>query len=269
MSDSGFTLEELIYTVQSSKKYSQINSDLLARIAALEFPKYKDLKTAVKQTRSKIHRLTSAFQSETNNYAQLINDYRDIPKSDEEKRISFLKRLLRSHASTRERLPFVEDFFQVTLSKIAPVRSVLDMACGLNPLAIPFMPLSPGFSYWACDVVEPEIDFLKAWFKEEEIEGKAFVCDLLGQIPDFNAQLCLVMKTLPILDQIDAGFSSRLLQSLNCEHILITYPTKSLSGRGKGMQQTYSEHFNKLTADQPFSIQRFDFPNEIAYLLSK
>ena len=49
---------------------------------------------------------------------------------------------MRGHASTQERLPILEEFFQTTLASIAPVESVLDLACGLNPLALPWMPLT-------------------------------------------------------------------------------------------------------------------------------
>ena len=45
------------------------------------------------------------------------------------------------HSSTRERLPILEQFYARALADIPPARVVLDLACGLNPLALAWMPL--------------------------------------------------------------------------------------------------------------------------------
>ena len=269
MPETNYSLQNLVKAVQSSKKYAQLSQSLVKRIAAEELPKHRDLKTAVKTTRTRLHRLAGAFIQSGGGYAQWLESYAAFSDFDPDGKNEQLKLLMRRHASTNERLPFLEIFYQQTLASLSPVRSVLDLACGLNPLAIPFMPLHPQFQYWACDVLVPEIDLIQQWFQLEQIDAKAFLCDLLNDIPRNQVQLALALKTLPILDQIDPGFSTSLLKQLQCEHILISYPTKSLGGRSKGMVQTYSEHFSKLTKPFSFNIQRFDFSNEIAFLLSR
>jgi len=269
MPESPYTLEELLQAVLSNKKYDQVSKSLVNRIAAEEHPKYKDLKTATKKVRMRLHRLTGAFLQPSLGYAQLLDNYKAILESDLGARKSALKQIMRTHASTQERLPFLERFFQETLASIPKPKSILDLACGLNPLAIPFMPFHSTPLYFACDVIEPEIEFLQQWFHFEKIDGIAFLCDLLVEIPQQEADLTLMLKTLPILDQVDPDFSRNLLNHLNSKYILISYPTKSLGGRSKGMAQTYSNSFNELIQEFSFQVQRFDFPNEIAFLLTR
>lgn len=269
MPESPFSLEDLLQAVLSNKKYDQVSKSLVNRIVAEEHPKHKDLKTATKKVRMRLHRLTGAFLQLKIGYAQVLDNYKAIPETDLGARKLALKQIMQSHASTQERLPFLERFYQETLGSIPQPQTILDLACGLNPLAIPFMPFQSKPKYHACDVIAPEIEFLQQWFQIEKIDGRAFLCDLLVEIPQQEVDLTLVLKTLPILDQVEPDFSRNLLRKLNSKHILISYPTKSLGGRSKGMAKTYSDSFDELIQDFSFQVQRFDFPNEIAFLLTK
>lgn len=78
-----------------------------------------------------------------------------------------------------------------------------------------------------------------------------------------------MLKLLPILDQVDPDASGNLLEQVNADHLLISYPSKSLGGRQKGMKLTYAQHFERITAGKGFQIRSFEFSNEIAYLLSR
>ena len=72
------------------------------------------------------------------------------------------------------------------------------------------------------------------------------------------------------IGSVDPKASKRLLESIQANHFLISYPSKSLGGREKGMKQTYAQHFARLVEGENFSsIQHFEFPNETVYLISK
>ena len=124
----------------------------------------------------------------------------------------FCRDTMRNHASTRERLLVLETFFQETLKSIAPVHSILDVACGLNPLALPWMPVSAELSYLACDIYEDMVGFLNGFFAVVEVNGHAEVCDLIGQTPSQPVQVAFVLKTLPCLEQVDKNIAQRLLR---------------------------------------------------------
>ncbi len=177
--------------------------------------------------------------------------------------------IMRHHASTRERLPILESFYASTLASLGPVRSVLDLACGLNPLALPWMPLAPDASYYACDIYADMIAFLNGFFAQAGIRGQACVCDLAAGAPDEQADLALVLKALPPLDQQTKHAGRDLLRALNVRHILVSFPAHSLGGRGKGMAENYEQRFRALADAEGWSIERFVFPTELAFLVRK
>lgn len=256
--------------VQESPKYAQLDAALVKQIASEELRNQKDEKTALKTTRTRLHRLAGAFITTKLDYAKWLAIFKDIPSDNQEAQNEAAKQMMKLHTSTQERLPFLESFYQQALASIAPVHSVLDMACGLNPLAIPWMPIAEDAVYYACDVVKPMLGFIQKYFEIINQNGKAFSANLLTEIPRQKVELAIMLKLLPILDQVDPKASKRLLKAVQANHFLISYPSKSLGGREKGMKQTYAQHFVRLVEGETFSsIQHFEFPNETVYLLSK
>lgn len=255
----------LIETVQQSPKYAQIAPSLIERIASEELEKRTNFADCVKAVRSRLHQLTGAYLPAKVNYAQWSALFRDPAQNKHE----LCRRMLRLHASTAERLPFLESFYTTCLASISPVNSVLDLACGLNPLALPWMPIEEDCIYLACDVLKPMIDFLNEFFKSIAMNGQAFPCDLTGCLPSQSVQLAFLLKTLPLLDQIDKTLGRRLLEGIQAEHILVSYPAKSLGGRSKGMPANYSAAFYHTIEGLNFKVEAFTFPTEIAFLLSR
>jgi 16S rRNA (guanine(1405)-N(7))-methyltransferase len=176
---------------------------------------------------------------------------------------------MRRHASTRERLPGLETFFHRTLGAMAPVQSVLDLACGLNPLALPWMPLAPGFTYLACDVYADLAAFLNGFFTLLGVDGQAQVCDLIDQVPQEPVQLALLLKSIPCLEQVDRQVGLRILEEVRAEHILVSFPAHSLGGRNKGMPENYSRSFRDLLAGKDWQVREFSFPTEVAFLVTR
>ena len=64
-------------------------------------------------------------------------------------------------------------------------------------------------------------------------------------------------------------FGRTLLDQLDAGYILVSYPAHSLGGRSKGMVKNYAAAFQEMVAGQPWTIQRFDFPGELAFLIHK
>jgi 16S rRNA (guanine(1405)-N(7))-methyltransferase len=112
-------------------------------------------------------------------------------------------------------------------------------------------------------------NFLNAFFDHFKIDGTAQICDLTQKIPACKADLALVLKTIPCLEQIDREAGRRILAGLQTPNILVSFPAKSLGGRSKGMVQNYERHFNQLVAGQNWKITRFEFPGELAFLIQK
>ena len=262
-------VDELVAKVREGAKYAQLDTGLVRQIAREEMKNQKDQRSALKTTRTRLHRLAGAFLAPKIVYAKWLGFFKDIPLDRPDLLKETSLRMMKLHASTQERTPFLESFYRDSLASIAPVSSVLDLACGFNPLAIPWMPLSEDCAYHACDVVEPLVGFLHEYLTLTGQNGGAFTCNLLQSIPPQKVQVAFLLKLLPILDQINPNASENLLDKINADHLLISYPSKSLGGRSKGMKQTYAAHFERITSGRNFQIRAFDFPNETVYLLSR
>jgi 16S rRNA (guanine(1405)-N(7))-methyltransferase len=99
------------------------------------------------------------------------------------------------------------------------------------------------------------------------INGRAEVRDVAHNPPTETAGLALVLKTLPCLEQIDKAAPLRLLNSLRARHLLVSFPARSLGGRRKGMVENYESRFRQLIDGREWTVQRFEFPTELAFLV--
>jgi len=273
---------ELIQAVQSSQKYAAISEAMIRSIGLRELAARRNLKEAIKATKNKLHQVAGAYLDARLPYDEWLallgaaarpadqqtSRQADIARDDSQFRQACLT-IMRHHASTRERLPILQSFYATTLASLGQVRSVFDLACGLNPLALPWMPLAADARYYACDIYADMIAFLNGFFALAGVHGNARICDLAAGAPDEQVDLALVLKALPPLDQ-QAKYAGRdLLRALNARHILVSFPAQSLGGRGKGMAENYEQRFRALADAEGWAIERFVFPTELALLVRK
>jgi 16S rRNA (guanine(1405)-N(7))-methyltransferase len=263
-------LEQFIVQVQAGARYRSINPDLIRQVGLQELTKGRTFKEAVKATRNKLHQVGGAFQEQLIDYRFWQKELAYFSASQNDRELqNFCRRMMAMHASTRERLPLLESFFRTTLGSISPIHSILDLACGLNPLALPWIPQAEDAAYYGCDIYSDMMDFLNAFLTHLDRQGKFSCCNLAGEVPTQPVQVALLLKTLPCLEQVDKTIGARLLDKVRAEHILVSFPAHSLGGRSKGMVKNYANSFSELIAGQSWKVQRFEFSSELAFLLSR
>jgi 16S rRNA (guanine(1405)-N(7))-methyltransferase len=263
-------LDELVAAVRAGAHYRHIHPELVRQVGAQELAKGRKFKEAVKATRNKLHQVGGAYQEKGIDYGRALLELEQLPPDLYDPAVqAFCRSMMEQHASTRERLPILEDFYREILSPLGPIESVLDVACGLNPLARAWMPLLPETVYDACDIYADLIDFLNRFWGALQVPGKAWLCDLVQEVPQQPAQLALVLKTIPCLEQLDKSIGRRLLEGLPANHILVSFPAQSLGGRSKGMVENYEAHFREMVAGLYWQVERFEFKTELAFLVKK
>src|SRR5262249_50410076 len=156
--------------------------------------------------------------------------------------------ILAQHSSTRERLPILDEFYARALASLPPPRRVLDIACGLPPLPPPGMPLAPNPGFVVTAVYPDRGAFLETALPLLGLRGMARVADVTVASPTEHADLVLLLKALPCLEQLDIASGARLLDAVHTDHLLVSFPVRSLSGRGKGMMATYDAQMKRLLA---------------------
>ncbi|NJN82701.1 MAG: 16S rRNA methyltransferase, partial [Caldilineaceae bacterium] len=204
-------LDRLAQAVLSSAKYRAIAPDLVAAIGARELANRPNVKAAVKATKNKLHQIAAAYQQGQPDYATWIEALRvaklrvaklRVANNEDALRPVCIE-LMKRHRSTAERLPILDAFYTTLLSDMAPIASILDLGCGLNPLAIPWMSLAPTCVYHACDIYQDQVDFLNDFFSLAEVNGVAQVWDLLQGAPEQVADVAFLFKLIPCLEQAD------------------------------------------------------------------
>ncbi|MFN8504593.1 16S rRNA methyltransferase [Kouleothrix sp.] len=261
-------LDELVASVRASAKYQAVSEDLIRAVGRRELAARGSLKEALKATKNKLHQVAGAYLDARPDY----DGWLELLAAQRGQGAGFraaCAQIMRHHASTRERLPIVEAFYRELFAALPPPRSVLDVACGLNPLARPWMPLPDGTAYYACDLYADMVAFLNGFFGLAGVPGQAAQCDLLAGAPRVSADVALALKVLPPLEQLGKDAGRDLLRALDAPRIVVSFPTHSLGGRGKGMAASYDARFRALAAAEGWPIERFEFAGELVFIVAK
>jgi 16S rRNA (guanine(1405)-N(7))-methyltransferase len=263
-------IDELVTAVLSRTKYHAIDPGLIRWVGEQELKKRRSLKEAVKATHSRLHQIGSAYQEGKIDYPMWMAKIDSLPQelNHPDLRQACLQ-MMSHHASTQERLPILDHFYQSILSEIEPVHSVMDLACGFNPFALSWMAMPTGASYFACDIYSDLIALINRFLTHIHHPGQAFLADLTHHIPTDEVDLALLLKAIPCLDQLDKTSNQKILDTLPAKYILLSFPVRSLGGHAKGMVKNYEIRLNQLITGRPWSVRRFEFPSELAFLIKK
>ncbi len=265
----------LTQQVLQGAKYREVAPALVRRIGAQELARRRSLKEAVKATKNKLHQIGGAYQPGRINYEEGLAMLREPATSTSRSTgvssphfRAICHSIMQAHASTRERLPIIEEFYQTTLANLPPIRTVLDLACGLNPLAYPWLPLPADVQYTAVDIYGDMLSFIQQFFAIARVNGRTEQRDIIGNPPTEPADLILLLKTLPCLEQVDKNAAANLIDALNGRFLLISYPAQSLGGRSKGMVENYTRQFEALADGRAWRVEKFEFSTELAFLVT-
>jgi 16S rRNA (guanine(1405)-N(7))-methyltransferase len=270
MHNQEFKVSDFLVKVQGKSKYKNIHPDLVVSLIEEEMVKRSSEKEIIKAVTGKLHQIGAAYFQQKPAYDDWSVRLASCPgnvHSDEVK--TFCAEMMACHSSTNERLPILKTFFKETLQSIAPVESVIDLACGLNPLAIPWMPLTRNATYYGCDIFSDMTGFLNEFYDHMNLIGEFITCDLTEMQIPYKAKVAFLLKTLPCLEQIEKGISLDMLDRVPADHLLISYPVRSLGGHAKGMGKTYETQFNEMATAKGWKFKRFEFETELAFLVSK
>lgn len=272
-------LDELVEAVAGSAKYRTVTRELIRRVGAQELEKRRNAKAAIKATKSKLHQVAGAYGGGQTEYDRWLEQLRSFAAGGSVAGGSVAEQrdacaaIMAHHASTQERLPILPDFYATLLSglsaELLPIRTVADLACGLNPLTWPWLratgTLAPDVTLHTYDIYTDLADFLNAAFPQLGIRGTAHATDLLQSPPTEPVDLALLFKAIPCLEQLDKDAGRTLLDAIDARVLLVSFPVRSLGGRRKGMAANYRTHFDQLMSGRRWTVHAFEFETELVY----
>ncbi len=238
--------------------------DLIGREANAE----QNERTILKNVRRKMHHLVADYLGDVD-YEQAekwLEEAYTIP--DKELIKETCARILGCHASTRERLAHLENFYQILFAACGKPESILDLACGLNPLAFPWMNLPESTRYYAFDIHRPRIDLINLLFKNLGMNALSRCQDILVHPPDEEADVALFFKEAHRFEQRQRGCNLAMWQALRVRWLLVSLPASSLS-RKFDLAERQRALVYAILKDQPWRVEEILVENELVFYIDK
>jgi len=212
--------------------------------------KKREIKNLVKLTRGELRIIAGSFN--------LTTTSRDINVDK-----AFKSDLLNLHISTRERVSSYPKLCEFI--KNLKVKSILDLGCGLNPIAL----ANADYDYYASDINKENINLIERFFKYNNFKGEAFIFDLrnikMEKLP--STDLCLLLKVLDVVEKRGHKLAEEIVQSINSKYFLVSFSTKTLSG--KSMNHPQRGWIEQMLSRLGYSYEIIKEKNEIFYFFEK
>ena len=122
------------------------------------------------------------------------------------------------------------------------------------------MGLPPSIQYFAYDVDQRLVQLVDG-FLDPPATCPTWreLRDVVARPPGEPADVALLLKSAPCLDQQAPGAARRLLEALPARHVVLSYPNRSLGGAGKGMVAHYRAHLEGMLAGTGWEVATVPF----------
>jgi 16S rRNA (guanine(1405)-N(7))-methyltransferase len=263
-------IEGLITDIAQSKKYRKLGicEDTIRDLLVTELKRHSKRGDAVKAARKKLHQIVAPYLGDPD-YTQAITE---LDKAFDTKDPGAIKetcaRIMQAHSTTKERLPVLDNFYHRIFEITGKPDSILDLACGLNPLAFPWMGLPTATQYYAYDIHQKRVDFLNHFFALQSLPPLAKQQDILVKFPNEEAGIAFIFKEVHRFERRQQGCTLPLLDALPVRHLVVSFPTRSLSGR-RNLTDHYRELFQNLLQDRPWPLTEIKFEIELVFCVDK
>lgn len=253
-------MSDRLQALLASKNCREVCEAAVRRLWTEELAKRRNEKEADKAVRAAVHQMTGAFLTpeQLKTARGLLADYLSG-------REEALDEALRLHASTRERLPCAQALYAAIFEVTGRPERILDLACGFNPLYLG----AQGYRVTGYDVHKGAVELINEWANACSWSVRALCADLLGENAFERADLALMMKLLPVLEQQKKGAGVRLLAEIPAAWRAVTFPLRTLGGRSVGMEKHYSDWMEANVPEGLTLHSRLIVDNELIYLFKE
>ena len=261
--------EKDLLKILQSRKYRGLDLPLstlqdIAEKEALRGIPPKELEKAV---REKLHQLVAPYLGDPD-YAAESTRLSSLPAGDSTALREWCQGVLSCHASTRERIPMLDKFYQLIFTQIGMTKSILDVACGLNPFSLPWMPDSASFQYIAYDLHLPRVQLINQFFEKIGYPGRAIQQDISIYPPEFEADTAFFFKEAHRFEARQRGSSRILFERLQVRWIVVTLPAYNLTAQHP-MRERQRALIEKSVSGTSWMIEEREIGGEMIFFIRK
>ncbi len=263
-------IRDFIARTQKTSKYRgvEIPEDTLVDLFLQANQTASNKREAEKIARQKLHNIVAPYLGDPDYLKLTVENLRQNLLENEIDRRNYCVNILNSHASTRERLQILDDFYPRLFNITGKPNRIMDLACGLNPFTLPWVGFSDQMTYFAYDLHKARINFIQLFFDCCYPAAHAIHTDILINPPIQKADVVFLFKEAHRMEQRLKGSTRRLLQKIDAEYILLSLPPVSLTGK-----RSLLAH-NQQLVDEPIQgtnwlVTEVPFVNELVFCIKK
>ena len=233
-----------------------------------EQPHYRDAKTLVKVARRKLHNIMAPYLEDLD-YREAAGWVDALPETPTLAGLKALGRqVMQTHASTRERLPLLDTFYERLFAVTGVPGSILDLACGLHPFSFPWMGLPADCAYHAYDIHAPRVELINRYFAKAGLRPLAELRDVLVEPPRVPAHLALLFKEAHRMEKRSPGCSRPFWQALPVRWLAVSLPASDLAG-DHDLQPRQRDLVSSITTGLTWAVSELDIGEEMIFVIDK
>jgi len=269
-------INETIKDIKSKKELKNLDNKFVEeklnfylKKHPLENKPFKQLKRSkkyrlmLKSIRKDLREIYGAFIKEKPS----LNNLKEVLKTKKlNQTLEEHNQILKTHQSTSERLNNYKEIYKNIFKEIKP-ESILDLACGLNPLSFPYMGLEDVY-YIASELNKEDCNFIKDYLDLIKVKNKVIPLNLTKDYEKLNkikVDIAFLFKTLDSLEKIKRNISKDLLKNINSRYIAVSFAIKSLSGRKPIKERGW---FYRILRELDLNFKTFETENEIFFIMT-
>ena len=263
--------EDIISHTRKSRKYRELN---------LPEETLQDMLTAEASLGGSKAEVTQRFRKKLHNVIAPYLEFIDYAQETERMKACFQVNLtpdqvkawalsvMQKHASTRERLPNIEAFCQCLRGHINSPDRILDLACALDPLLLPWLDFPDETEFLAYDIHQPRLDFLNAFFARAYPSAHAIQQDILVNPPSQPADCAFFFKEAHRFEKRSPGCNRSFFQALPVKLIIVSLPAEDLRGH-HSLIAYHTQLIKEAVADLPWELEQTQVGNELIFFIHK
>lgn len=261
--------KDIANKIISTKKYQRLSVDVIQAAVVEASNRYTNPTEIDRKARNILHQIWGAYYYNPPNFKKSYDQLLQSQREGQNIQAALLP-ILNLHSSTRERLPILTEFYAQIFKITGPVESILDHACGLNPLTIPWMNLPPNCTYTAYDIDIKETTFLSSIFTHvlqmPQVKiGQKSILESSQEPTD----VAFFLKCITCLDHLQKNIGIQALEQQQCRYAVVSFAIKSIKGYEKGMKDFYGLKFEEFLKQKQWQYEKLMFTTEMVYIIRK
>lgn len=259
----------IVDELKKSKKYKFLAESTIQDIVDFEAVRQKSPKNVAKAARKRLHLVVAEYLSNLKESEAMEWLQTAFESGDDNNINEACLHIMQRHASAKERLPVLQEFYQKIFQITGTPETLADLACAVNPFSFRWMGLDKNTQYHVFDNNKRTIELLDTYFKLENLTPPPIHQDILVTPPETSFDVAFLFKMYHCLEirQKDAGW--KVVEQTPAQWLAVSFPTETLAGRKTDIFANYKDTLLHNIEENNWTYNILEFQTEKVLLIEK